>query len=75
MITGREFDDLEGHILVIKKALYGLHSSGLHLHGQLANCLRDTGFFSYKIELDAWMRDCSNQHEYVAACVDDSLIE
>jgi len=29
IIAGPEFDDREGHVLLISKALYGLHSSGL----------------------------------------------
>ena len=28
IIAGQEFGDLHGHILVIRKALYGLRSSG-----------------------------------------------
>ena len=41
IIAGKEFGDLEGHILVIHKALYGLRSSGLRWHEILADCLRD----------------------------------
>jgi hypothetical protein len=32
IIASPEFGDLEGHMLVIYKALYGLRSSGLHWH-------------------------------------------
>jgi hypothetical protein len=39
IIAGPEFGDLEGHMLVIYKALYGLHSSGLHWHERFSACL------------------------------------
>jgi hypothetical protein len=39
IIAGAEFGDLEGHTLVIFKAVYGLWSSGLHWHEHFANCL------------------------------------
>jgi len=32
IIAGPEFGDLEGHTLIIFKALYGLRTSGLHWH-------------------------------------------
>ena len=74
ILAGREFGNLEGHILLIKKALYGLRSSGLRWHERLADCLRDMGFFPCKMEPDIWMRDCSNFYEYIAVYVDDLLI-
>jgi len=30
IMAGPEFRDREGHVLIISKALHGLHSSGLH---------------------------------------------
>ena len=39
IIAGPEFGDLEGHMLVIYKALYRLHSSGLHWHECFSACL------------------------------------
>jgi len=44
IIAGPEFGDLEGHILVIHKALYGLRSSGKRWHERFADCLRKEGF-------------------------------
>ena len=32
IIAGPEFGELEGHLLIIVKALYGLRSSGLRWH-------------------------------------------
>jgi hypothetical protein len=39
IIAGPEFGDLEGYMLVIYKALYGLHSSGLRWHECFSTCL------------------------------------
>ena len=38
-IAGPEFGELEGHVLVIRKALYGLRSSGARFHEKLADSL------------------------------------
>ena len=37
IVAGPEFGDLEGHILIIVKALYGLRSSGLRWNERLAS--------------------------------------
>jgi hypothetical protein len=39
IVAGPEFGDLEGHMLVIYKALYGLGSSGLRWHERFSACL------------------------------------
>ena len=39
IIAGPEFGELEGHMLIIYKALYGLRSSGLRWHEWFADCL------------------------------------
>ena len=39
IIAGPEFGKLEGHILIIQKALYGLRTSGVRWHERLADCL------------------------------------
>ena len=44
IIAGPEFQELEGHILVIIKALYGLRSSGKRWYERLADCLLEMGF-------------------------------
>ena len=53
--AGPEFGELQGHILIIYKALYALHSSGAHCHERFADCLHKEGFFPYKAEPDIWM--------------------
>ena len=69
--AGPEFDDREGHILVIRKALYGLRSSGARWHDKFADCLRDMDFFPCKAEPDIWMRANGDVYEYIAVYVDD----
>jgi hypothetical protein len=60
-----------GHILVIRKALYGLRTSGARWHDRLSDVLRDMGFFPCKAEPDIWIRKTENRYEYVAVYVDD----
>ena len=43
-IAGPEFGPLEGHVLLIRKALYGLRSSGARFHEKFADTLRALGF-------------------------------
>jgi len=50
IIAGPEFEELEGHVLVICKALYGLHTSGLCWHECFADCLWAMGFTPSKAE-------------------------
>jgi hypothetical protein len=74
IIAGAEFGELEGHTLVIFKALYGLRSSGLRWHERFADCLRDMGFTPSKAEPDIWMRPSGDAYEYIGVYVDDLAI-
>jgi len=74
VIAGPEFGDREGHVLIVSKALCGLHSSGLHWSERLADVLGEMGFFTSKAEKDIWMRDKGDHYECIAVCVDDLLI-
>jgi hypothetical protein len=74
IVAGPEFGELEGHTLIIVKALYGLRSSGLRWSQRFADVLRDLGFFLSKGDKDIWMRDCGDHYEYIAVYVDDLLI-
>ena len=42
--AGPEFGPLYGHTMIIIKVLYGLHSSGLHFHKELADTLQAMDF-------------------------------
>ena len=44
VVAGPEFEELEGHILVIYKALYGLKSSGLRWSQKIHDIMLDMGF-------------------------------
>ena len=56
VIAGPEFQELEGHILVIIRALYGLKSSGLRWYERFADVLREMGFAPCPAEPEIWMR-------------------
>jgi hypothetical protein len=71
IVAGPEFGQLEGHYLIIIKALYGPRTSGLCWHECFANCLCNEGFSPCKAEADIWMRLNGNLYEYVATYVDD----
>ena len=74
VIAGDEFGQLKGNVLVIKRALYGLKSSGLRWHERFADVLRHMGFTSCKAEPDIWMRACHDHYEYIAVYSDDLTI-
>ena len=78
IIAGLEFRDLEDHILIIQKILYGLRTLGLRWYERLANCLRDADFILCKIEPNIWIRKVedngSSHYEYIVVYVDDLLI-
>ena len=74
IVAGPEFGELEGHILVIHKALYGLRSSGARWHDKFADCLRDLNFQQCKAEPDIWIRENDGIYEYIAVYVDDLAI-
>jgi hypothetical protein len=55
IVGGPEFGSLEGHSLVIDRALYGLRSFGLCWHQRFSDVLRLMGFTPSKAEADVWM--------------------
>jgi hypothetical protein len=55
IITSPEFGDLQGHVLTIYKALYGLRSSGLRWHEKFSAVMRSMGFQPCKMEPDIWL--------------------
>ena len=73
-MAGPEFGPLEGNLLTIDRALYGLRTSGAQWHDRLADTLRDMGFFPCKADPDVWLRDCGTHYEYVCVYVDDIMM-
>ena len=74
VIAGPEFAELQGHTLVVFKALYGLRTSGVRWHERLGDCLSDMGFIPSKAEPDIWMRHKGDHYEYIGTYVDDLAI-
>ena len=69
--AGPEFGPLEGHMLIIDKALYGLRTSGARFHAKWADTLRALGFTPTYADPDVWIRDAGDCYEYVVVWVDD----
>ena len=72
-VAGPEFGPLEGHLLIIDKALYGLRTSGARFHAKFADTLRALNFFPSYADPDVWLRDAGDCYEYVVVYVDDIL--
>ena len=49
IIADPEFGELEGHVTLIQKLLYGLRTSDLKWYDSLADYLRHSGFFTCKM--------------------------
>ena len=73
-IAGQEFGEYAGHTMLIRKAQYGLKSSGKCWHDKLHDILRNFGFTPSKADEDVWMRKQESHYEYIAVYVDDLLI-
>ena len=79
-LAGKEFGpDKEGRTVVIKHALYGLHSSGKAWRDHMALTLRDGGYTSCKADPDVWMRpktrlDGLKYWSYILVYTDDILV-
>ena len=76
IVVGPEFEELEGHILVIYKALDGLRNSGLRWFQKIHDIMLDMGFSPSKADPCLWLRKakCTTKYEYVDIYVDDLLI-
>jgi hypothetical protein len=74
IIAGPEFGPLEGHTLLINKAIYGLKSSGLRWSERFSDVLVDMGFFLSKAEMDIWMHEKDGAYEYIGVYVDNLFI-
>ena len=72
--AGPEFGEWAGHTLLIKKALYGLRSSGKMFHQKFSDTMRTLGFKPSYADPDVWYRDAGDCYEYVCTYVDDLLV-
>ena len=73
IVAGKEFASvgLEGHTLLINKALYGLKSSGKRWWEVFSDVLTDMGFVRSHAENNIWMRNKGDHYEYIVTYVDD----
>ena len=76
IIAGPEFKELQGHLLIMIKALYGTRSVGARWHDRLFDILQELKFKPSKADLDAWMRPepGGTCYEYIAVYADDLAI-
>jgi Reverse transcriptase (RNA-dependent DNA polymerase) len=78
--AGKEFGiEDEGKMMIIRRALYGLKSSGAAYRAHFATTLSELGFKSCQADPDVWMRASSKvngfqYYEYLLTYVDDCLI-
>ena len=74
IIAGPEFGELGRHLLIIRKALCGLHTNGLRWHERFCGCLQDLGVFPYRTESDIWMQPNGDFYEHDTICTNDLAI-
>ena len=78
MVAGPEFGSEAGHNMIVRKALYGLKSSGAAFRAHLAETLDAMGYKPSYADPDVWLRpavkpDGSEYYEYILCYVDDVL--
>ena len=76
IIAGPEFKELQGHLLIMIKALYETCSGGARWHDRLFDILQELKLKPSKADPDAWMRPepGGTCYEYIAVYVDDLAI-
>ena len=76
IMAGPEFKELQGHLLIMVKALYGTRSGGARWHDRLFDILQEVKFKPSKADPDVWMRPepGGTCYEYIAVYVDDLAI-
>ena len=76
IIAGPEFKELQGHLLIMIKALYRTRSGGASWHDRLFDILQELKFKPSKADPDVWMRPepGGTRYEYITVCIDDLAI-
>ena len=76
IMGGLEFEELQGHVLVVYKALYGTRSGGACWHDKFFDILHHMGFKPSRADSDIWMKSSKDgsHYEYIAVYVDDLAI-
>ena len=79
-VCGPEFGKDAGRIAIVKRALYGLKSSGASFRNHLADCMRELGYRPCRADPDLWIKpeirpeDGFEYYAYALLYVDDILI-
>ena len=76
IMAGPEFKELQGHLLIMVKSLYGTRSGGARWHDRLFDILQEMKSKPSKADPDVWMRPepGGTCYEYIAVYVDDLAI-
>ena len=76
ILAGPEFGELQGHILIIYKALYGTRTGGACWQDKLFDTLQQMGFQPSKADPDIWMKptDDGQVYAYIAVYVDNLCV-
>ena len=76
IVAGPEVEELQGHVLVMYKALCATRSGGACWHDKLFHILQQMDFKCSKVDPDIWMRSSKDgtHYEYRAVYVDDLAI-
>ena len=76
IVGGPEFEELQAHVLVMYKALYGTRSERACWHDKCFDILHHMGFKSSRADPDIWMKSTKDgsHYEYIAVYVDDLAI-
>ena len=73
IVAGPEFEELQGNIFVIHKALYGLKSSGWRWSQRINDIMLHLRSKPCKADPCVWLRELKDKYEYIAIYVDDLL--
>ena len=57
ILAGPGFEELQGHILLIHKALHGLKSSGLRWSQRIHDIMLQLNFRPFKADQCVWLRE------------------
>ncbi len=76
--AGPEFGEDEGLVMIIKKALYGLKSSGASWRNMISQTMHDAGYRNTFADPDVWRRravksDGTHYYELILVYVDDIM--
>ena len=76
IVGGPEFDELQAHVLVMYKPLYGTRSGGACWHDKLIDILHQISFKPSTADPAIWMKSSKDgtHYKYIAVYVDDLAV-